>query len=119
MSSGPWIHSQTRPKRSTPAELTPDWPGRVSTDPDAEAVRLLAVRLGEVTEGASLRQIGQVTGVNHGVIGDVLAGRKWPDTQTLARLERGLETRLWPLLGVGGRHVGAAEDVVRGEGDQQ
>lgn len=109
-----------RPQRSSPAELTDDWPHRPSTDPDAEAIRLLAVRLGEVTEGLSLRRIGEITGVNHSVIGDVLAGRKWPDTQTLARLERGLEARLWPELGTAGHHVPAAgEDVVRGEGPQQ
>lgn len=108
-----------RPKRSTPAELTADWPSRPSSDPDAEAVRLLAVRLAEVTGDASLRRIAEHTGLNHSVIGDILAGRKWPDTQTLARLERGLETRLWPLVGPGGHHVTAPPDVVVLEGDEQ
>lgn len=108
-----------RPKRSTPAELTPDWPDRPSLDPDAEAVRLLAIRLADVTGDASLRRIAEHTGLNHSVIGDILTGRKWPDTQTLARLERGLETRLWPLVGPGGHHVSTAQDVVGREGGQQ
>lgn len=93
-----------RPKRSTPAELTPGWPDRASPDPDAEAVRLLAARLGHLTRGSSLRQVAETTGVSHSVIGNILAGRKWPDTQTLARLERGLEARLWPDLSGDVRH---------------
>lgn len=103
-----------RPKRSTPAELTDDWPHRRSPDADAEAVRL-----GEITEGLSLRRVSEITGVNHSVIGDVLAGRKWPDTQTPARLERGLEASLWPIMGPGGRHAATPEDVVGREGAQQ
>lgn len=110
---GRWLiyDAHMRPKRSSPAELTDDWPRHRSPNADAEAVRLMAVRLNEITEGLSLRRVGEITGVNHSVIGDVLAGRKWPDTQTLARLERGLGASLWPVIGAGGGHVAVSEDV--------
>ncbi|GAA4909641.1 hypothetical protein GCM10025789_31050 [Tessaracoccus lubricantis] len=63
--------------------------------------------------------LSEVTGVNHAAIGKVLAGASWPDTRTLARLERGLEASLWPVVRAAGTHVAATPDVVVGEGTEQ
>ena len=104
-----------RPERRTPADFSADWPHEPCSDPDADALRLLALRLREVAGPRSLRQLSVVTGVNHAAIGKVIAGETWPDTRTLARLERGLEARLWPEMGPAGAHVAAPPHVVVGE----
>lgn len=87
-----------RPSRPIPASTTPEWPNRPSPDPVAETARLLALNLSAAltARGLSLRQARDATGVDHTAIADIINGHTWPDLHTIARLEHGLETDLWP-----------------------
>lgn len=62
----------------------------------AEVARLLAVRLRAVTDARGVRSVARTTGVSHSVISRIVNGDTWADTATLARLELGLDTDLWP-----------------------
>ncbi|WP_343240249.1 helix-turn-helix transcriptional regulator [Streptomyces sp. SID14515] len=46
----------------------------------------------------SRRTAADQLGINRQTIGDVIDGRTWPDVATIARLEAGLNTELWPPL---------------------
>lgn len=59
------------------------------------------MRLGDALAGTSLRAAAELTGVNYSTINKIVRGRSWPDVATLAKLEAGLDTELWP-----GRFVG-------------
>jgi len=61
-----------------------------------ETARLVAVNLRAALDGMSLRQANRLTGVDHTTIAAILNGTVWPDLHTLARLEHGLNARLWP-----------------------
>lgn len=54
------------------------------------------VRLRDAVAGKRLRQIAAASGVPHSVIRDVLLGNTWPEADTIARLEDGLDVPLWP-----------------------
>lgn len=85
-----------RPRRPAPADTVDDWPDTPSPLPETETARHVAVNLRAAIDGISLRQARQLTGVDHSTISDICNGRVWPDLHTLARLEHGLNTRLWP-----------------------
>lgn len=85
-----------RPKRPRPRDLTNSWPDEVSPDISGEVARQLANNLRRALDGRALRVAKDLTGVDHTTIGDVLAGFTWPDLMTIARLESGLGTDLWP-----------------------
>jgi len=85
-----------RPGRAAPAALSPGWPNLPSDDPGVEKVRLLAVAVAQSMEGRSIRSVAGEVGVDYTVLSDLLAGRSWPDSGTLARLEVGLDRSLWP-----------------------
>lgn len=64
--------------------------------PEVETARQVALNLRRALDGASLRQASRATGVDHTTIAAIVNGTVWPDLHTLARLEHGLGTRLWP-----------------------
>ncbi|WP_375342381.1 helix-turn-helix domain-containing protein [Curtobacterium sp. MCLR17_040] len=49
--------------------------------------------------GRSLRAVAADAGIGHVTLQRVLAGQAWPDLQTIARLEAGLDAELWPRRG--------------------
>ncbi len=79
-----------------PRASSPDWPEAPCDDPAAEIARRLAARLRSALDGQSLRAAKAVTGVDHTTIAAILNGTTWPDLATIARLEAGLHTDLWP-----------------------
>lgn len=85
-----------RPKRATPAELTPGWPTVESTDPIAEVARKFAVALMDAVGERSIRSVAKDTGLTHSTLVGILAGHTWPDLATIAKLERGVDVALWP-----------------------
>lgn len=85
-----------RPVRSVPAALVSGWPDTPSALPDVETARRLALNLRSALTDMSLRAAKAATGVDHTTIADVLNGTTWPDLRTIARLEAGLRTDLWP-----------------------
>lgn len=85
-----------RTARPSPRTTSPNWPEAPCDDRSAEVARLLALRLRAALDGRSLRAAKAVTGVDHTTIAAVLNGTTWADLATIARLEAGLETDLWP-----------------------
>ncbi|WP_200809762.1 helix-turn-helix transcriptional regulator [Demequina sp. NBRC 110054] len=84
------------PKRARPRDLGSNWPEESISDAAGEVARLLAIALRDTIDGISLRRASNLTGVDHVTIADILRGDSWPDLITIARLEAGLETTLWP-----------------------
>lgn len=92
-----YIDPVPRPRRQTPAAGLPDWPTTPTDQPDVETARRLALNLTDALAGRSLRTASTLTGVDHTTIGAILNGTVWPDLQTIARLEHGLDADLWPV----------------------
>jgi ribosome-binding protein aMBF1 (putative translation factor) len=76
------------------------WPDTVVDDVAAAVVQAIARRLNAALDerGWSRRAAADQLGVNRQTIADVIDGRCWPDVATIARLEAGLNTALWPPL---------------------
>jgi ribosome-binding protein aMBF1 (putative translation factor) len=76
------------------------WPHAVVDDVAAAVVQAIARRLADALaeRGWSRRTAAGRLGINRQTIADVIEGRCWPDVATVARLEAGLNTVLWPPL---------------------
>lgn len=85
-----------RPARSLPHELSPAWPDAPSGDPIAEVARRFALNVRSAMGERSIRSVAADCGLNHATVITVLEGRSWPDLVTIAKLEAGLDTGLWP-----------------------
>jgi len=85
-----------RPRRQPPKRHSADWPEAPCEDVSAEVARRLAVRLRGSLGDRSLRWAKARTGVDHSTIADIISGNTWPDAATIARLEDGLASDLWP-----------------------
>jgi hypothetical protein len=85
-----------RPQRLSPRELSPDWPTAPSDDPAGEVARRFVQNVDAAIAGKSQRAVTELTGVEHSTLSRVLSGQVWPDLATIARLELGLKTSLWP-----------------------
>lgn len=91
-----------RPLRQLPAELArAPWPEHAAADPFAEVARQFALNLRAAIEARSLRAVAQLCGVSHTTLVRILNGQAWPDLFTIARLEAGLQTSLWPRWDAG------------------
>jgi hypothetical protein len=88
-----------RPKRETPAQLTPGWPTTESADPIAEVARKFVLALLDAVGERSVRSVAKDAGVTHNSLASILAGHTWPDLATIAKLERGVDAALWPPHG--------------------
>jgi hypothetical protein len=87
-----------RTARAKPAALAPaPWPDVPSVDPIGEVARRFAVNVRQAVGTRSIRSVADASGVTHTTLLSVLAGQVWPDLETIAKLERGLEAQLWPL----------------------
>jgi transcriptional regulator with XRE-family HTH domain len=91
-----------RSARLKPHELVPGWPDGPAADPIGEVARLFADNLREALGGRSIRSVAESCGINHSTLIGVLEGRAWPDMETIAKLERGLDAALWPGHAQGG-----------------
>lgn len=86
-----------RPARELPVALCPaPWPEQPSEDSYAEKARRLVLNLRAAMNGRSLRAVAADVGLGHVTLQRVLTGQAWPDTQTIAKLEEGLDAALWP-----------------------
>lgn len=86
-----------RPRRDAPNVSTEDWHSSPCADPVAEVMRLVAVNLRSEIGERSLRSVARDTGVPHAVISTILRGSAWVEAATIARLEVGMGTTLWPI----------------------
>ncbi len=88
-----------RPRRPAPRAhvVSGDWPSaQLDGDQAAEAAQEFVVRLAAAAGELSLRGVEVATGVDHDTVARILRGDTWPDMATVAHLELGLGTDLWP-----------------------
>src|SRR5665811_51700 len=76
------------------------WPfDPVEGAPEAvEYARLLAMNLTRAIGDRSIREVGELAGLDHTTVAAILKGSRWAELVTIAKLEQALETRLWPDL---------------------
>jgi ribosome-binding protein aMBF1 (putative translation factor) len=75
------------------------WPdGTFRADaPDAVAHAVaIAVALAAALEGRNKKEVAEKSEIKRSTLYDIMAGKTWPDTLTLAKLEKYLQTSLWP-----------------------
>ena len=84
-----------RPQRNPPRDSTDDWLTKPCADPGAEVMRQVALNLRAAIGTRSLREVSRQSGVHHSVVSKVLEGTAWVEAVTIARLEIGLDVRLW------------------------
>lgn len=75
------------------------WPeGTFSPDaPDAVAHAVaIAVALALALEGKNKSEVAAAAQIERSTLYDILTGKSWPDTVTLAKLEAHLGQSLWP-----------------------
>lgn len=75
------------------------WPdGQIEGPAEAHYAHQLAVRLRAAIGERSLREVARAANLDHTTISAIVAGQRWADLVTIARLETALETRLWPKI---------------------
>ena len=95
----PLLYAEGMPMmpRDRPVELAPaPWPTEKSDDLIAETARLFVVNLSAAIGDKSVRSVAKASGLNHVTVQNILLGKVWPDLATIARLEQGTKTPLWP-----------------------
>ena len=100
-----WLYvGHVSPRRSfaSPASTSAQWPAEPCHDPAAEKIRLFvvnlraALRLDEPDSTWTLRSLARHVGMDHTLLSDLLAGKSWPNSMTIAQLEVALDVALWP-----------------------
>ena len=86
----------SRTMRHKPNELVAAWPDGPASDPIGEVARVFADNLRRAIGEKSIRSAAEACGMNHATLIGILEGRAWPDMETIAKLERGLDAALWP-----------------------
>lgn len=82
--------------RLKPNELVTAWPDGPARDAIGEVARVFAANLRQAIGTRSIRGAAEACGMNHATLIGILEGRAWPDMETIAKLERGLDAALWP-----------------------
>jgi len=72
------------------------WPYANVRDEPAAYAQGIARRIAENIGERSLRQVATQAGVAHTTLAALLAGERWADLITLARLEQALGVPIWP-----------------------
>ncbi len=73
------------------------WPtGKLSGPVAAEYARRFCLRLDQAIGERPIREVARVADISHTTVLAVLAGARWPDMATVAKLEVALSTDLWP-----------------------
>lgn len=85
-----------RPARALAVELPPTpWADAPGSDPSGEVARQFVLDVRDTMAGRTLRDVAADAGIGHFTLQRILTGRAWPDLQTSARLEAGLDAALW------------------------
>lgn len=87
-----------RPKPGSPSSRYPGWPDSLNvTVPEHQMIQAMVINLRRQRSlFRTVKAMSARTGVPSSTISDVLGGNAWPSLETVARLEVGLGTRLWP-----------------------
>lgn len=77
--------------------ISGDWPeGKIEGPIEVRYAQELAQRLRSAVGASSLREVARAARIDHTTISAIMAGQRWADLVTIARLEDALEVRLWP-----------------------
>jgi hypothetical protein len=79
-----------------PRDRVPDWPNVPAVDPVDEVARRFAENVRKAIGDRSLREAGELVGVDFSTLGKIVRGTTWPDLETIAKLEVGFGVDLWP-----------------------
>ena len=87
---------------ATPKEYLEDettWPeGRLKEPkPEAEFLMEIARRLKKKVGETSSRAVARAAGIDVGTVINIINGDTWSEVPTIFRLEKGLQTSLWPI----------------------
>lgn len=63
-----------------------------------EVAKVFAINLRDSIDERSVRAISEQCNVSHATVLFVLSGEAYADLASIARLEQGLNTNLWPAL---------------------
>lgn len=87
-----------RPKQGSPSSRYPGWPDSLDvTVPEHAMIQAMVINLRRQRNMfRTVKSMSNRTGVPSSTISDILGGSTWPSLETVARLEVGLGTRLWP-----------------------
>lgn len=103
------------PRRSSQYRVPRDWltsgtwpNGTFAADSPEVVAHAVAIAnaLEDALGKANRSQVCANAGIQRSTLYDILAGRSWPDTVTLARLELELNKTLWPTDGAPPLHRG-------------
>lgn len=88
-------------RQAQPSDYCPDFPdGPVADDAPAGVSELAFVarrlRAELAARGRGITELARTADVDRSTVYDLLAGRAYVDTATLARVERAVGRRLWP-----------------------
>ena len=95
-------HVSPRRSFTSPASTSAKWPTEPCHDPAAEKIRLFvvnlreALRLDEPDTTWTLRSLARHVGMDDTLLSDLIAGKSWPNSMTIAQLEVALDVALWP-----------------------
>jgi transcriptional regulator with XRE-family HTH domain len=98
-----------RTRRAEPRALVAEWPDGDARDPVADMARRFAMNLRTAIGTASIRSVAEALGLNHSTLIGIMNGQTWPDLETIAKIEIGLDKDVWP-----GRRKGAAAPPAEG-----
>lgn len=87
-----------RTSRPRPVDLVAPWPHGATRDPAGRAAAGFAMALRTAMGDRSTGSVAADCGLNHQTLHGILDGVVWPDMYTIAKLEHGLRTRLWPEI---------------------
>lgn len=87
-----------RPKPGSPSSRYPGWPDSLDVSaPEHTMIQAMVINLRRQRNMfRTVKSMSERTGVPSSTISDILGGSTWPSLETVARLEVGLGTRLWP-----------------------
>jgi transcriptional regulator with XRE-family HTH domain len=91
-----YARRMSRPHRLHPRERVVDWPNVPAVDPVDEVARLFAKNVEEAIGKRTLREAGELVGVDFSTLAKIVNGATWPDLETIAKLEQGFGVDLWP-----------------------
>lgn len=91
--------AEARP--GSPRSRYPEWPDSLDIKlPEHKLIQGTVINLRrQKTRLGSVKAVAEKTGVPASTISDILNGNTWPTLETMARLEIGLTTPLWPGVG--------------------
>ena len=105
--------SPRQPHSRAPASYltSGQWPeGEISGPRVVLYAQGFAVRLHAAIWNRAIREVARAADISHTTLAAVMAGTRWPDMLTIAKLEESLQTELWPGRELRSRQFGGGSE---------